>query len=169
MRRLVFFVSLAIGAGAVGLQAARADAPVMGGGAAGYDFLIGNWSCRNTMPSAMAGPSTFTLAVSRATPTSLFIRIVGHGGFDGASYLAYNAKTGWTSPSAYGDGSYGSESGAGKGSTVLFTGSYTDASGKVMRVRDTYTRASASTYTDLSEANMGGTWKAVGKSTCTKS
>lgn len=167
MRRLVFFVALALAVGAATIQPAGAADLMMGDGASGYDFLIGNWTCHNTMPSAMGGPAQFTLAVSRGAGNSLFIRIQGHG-FDGASYLTYNPKTGWSSPSAFSDGSFGGEAGPGRGRSVKFAGTFTDPSGKITRVRDTYTRASTSTYTDLSEAYMGGVWKAVGKSSCTK-
>jgi hypothetical protein len=143
---------------------------MIGVGPHGYDFLIGSWTCTNTTPTPMAGPSVSKFTASRSNQgSSLVIRTSGKN-FDSTSYLTYvpAAKTWWT-PSAFADGSYETESTTQSGKKVVFSGSYFNAaSGKTTQVRDTFVQPSIATYTDLGEYQAGGVWKKQYNITCTK-
>lgn len=141
---------------------------MIGVGPHGYDFLIGTWTCKNSIPSPMGGPATTTVVISRGINGSLAVHVSG-AGFDARGYTIYaaNTKT-WWNPSAYSNGGYGTESSPGTGKKSVWMGPVTDASGKTMQQRDTYTWVSASSFTDLYQVDMGGGWKTEGNSTCTK-
>lgn len=67
------------------------------------------------------------------------------------------------------NGGYGTESSQQTGKKTVWSGPFTDpATGKTVQVRDTYTFPNLTTYTDLYQANVGGTWKTEGNTTCTK-
>ena len=152
-------------------QSASAMSPAtIGVGAHGYDFLIGSWTCKNSMPSPMGGPATTMAAISRAANGALSFHATGTG-FDGMGYVVYAAKTKtWWNPSSASNGSYGTESTQQTGKKTTWTGPVVDASsGKTMQQRDTYTFENATTYTDLYQIQQGGAWKTEGNSTCTKS
>jgi hypothetical protein len=175
MKNLPWFVALALLAVApcaAQPQSMTSSSLTQGVGAHGYDFLIGTWSCVNSMPpTPMSGPTNTTLTFSRSGQgTSLFVRVTGKN-FDAASYIAYTAKTKtWWNPAALADGSYSDESTSATGKSVVWSGPYFDAgSGKTTQIRDTYARVTANKYTDLGEIQSGGAWKAIYKSTCTKS
>ncbi|HEX3672412.1 MAG TPA: hypothetical protein VHT92_11980 [Candidatus Cybelea sp.] len=141
----------------------------IGVGPHGYDFLIGTWSCKNTAPSALEGPSEVNATISRAANGALSFHSVG-AAFEAMGYIVYVAKTKtWWNPSMLATGAYGTESSQGTGRTTMWSGPFTDpTTGKTMQVRDTYTFPSATTYTDLYQAKVGGTWKTEGNTTCTK-
>lgn len=143
--------------------------PTFGVGPNGYDYQIGTWSCVNSMAnSAMGLPSQLTTTVSRSGG-ALFNQSTGKD-FNTASYLVYVAtKKMWVNPYVGSDGTYGSESTAQTGKTVVWTGStYYPSQGKMVPTRDTYTNE-ATKYVDLGESQIGGTWKNVYRVTCTKS
>jgi hypothetical protein len=175
MKRLPWFAALAIFAlapCAARPQSMTSSSLTQGAGAHGYDFLLGTWSCVNSLPpTPMSGPTNTTVTFSRSDqgPTLLFRGTSKN--FDVTGYIVYAAKTKtWWNPAALADGSYSDESTTASGKSVLWTGPYFDAgSGKTSQIRDTYTLVTANKYTDLGELQSGGAWKTINKSTCTKS
>jgi hypothetical protein len=164
--------AIALGLLAVLAAPAQSASPMASGmpgvGPHGFDFLIGTWTCKNSIPSPMGGPATTTVAITRGVSGSLEVHVSGAGfGAMGYTIYASGTKT-WWNPSAYSNGAYGTESSPGTGKKSVWTGPITDAAGKTMQQRDTYTWLSASTFTDLYQIETGGTWKTEGNSTCTK-
>ena len=53
------------------------SASMYGAGPHGYDWAIGTWSCTNSMPSPMGGPSNTTLKVTRTNGGAMFYRSTG--------------------------------------------------------------------------------------------
>jgi hypothetical protein len=170
--RLALLAAAAVSLGAILTSPARSAAPMspgtIGVGPHGYDFLVGTWSCKNSVPSPMGGPATSTVVIARGLNGSLTVHVSG-ANFAAMAYVVYAAKTKtWWNPSAGADGSYGTESSQQTGKKTVWSGPYTDASGKTMQQRDTYTWPNSTTYTDLYQVEMGGAWKTEGDSTCTK-
>jgi hypothetical protein len=158
-------------AGLVGfVPSAVRSASSVGVGPHGYDFLIGSWTCRNSMPSPMGGPALTTLTVNRAPGGSLWFHVTGTG-FDGLGYVVYAPKTKtWFNPVSMGNGNYSSESTHETGAKTTWSGPLVDVSmQKTIPIRDTYTIAGATSYKDLTQAQIGGVWKTEADSTCTKS
>lgn len=139
-----------------------------GVGPNGFDWAVGTWSCTNSMPSPMGGPSSQTLTVTKTGNGALMYHVTGTK-FDETWYNVYlpQAKS-WVSPFTYADGTYGTESTTQTGAKLVWTGAATDATGKTTQIRDT-TTFEGSKYTDLGEVQSGGTWKTQYNSTCTKS
>lgn len=145
--------------------------PMMGVGAHGYDFLVGTWTCTNSNPNAMTGPATSTMTASAAAAHgAIAIHLTGSN-FDGYNFISYNPQTHvWSSPAAFADGTYGIETTLQTGTKVQWAGTALDpTSGKMIQIRDTYTMSNVTTYSDLSEADMGDGWKHLATYTCTKS
>jgi hypothetical protein len=166
--RLALAAAIAAAFSAGIASASPMSSGTIGVGPHGYDFLIGTWSCKNSMPSPMGGPATTTVTIGRGVGGSLTVRVSGEG-FEAMGYTVYASKTKmWWNPSAFSNGAYGTESSAGTGKKSVWTGPVTDASGKTMQQRDTYTWVSANSFTDLYQLETGGTWKTEGNSTCTK-
>ena len=142
----------------------------IGVGPHGYDWLIGTWTCTNSMPSAMSGPATTTLVAMKPADGAVGFHVTGKG-FDGAGYIAYDAKTKtWSNPIALGNGAAGLETSRQTGAKTMWTGMFMDpSSGKHTGIRDTYTMSGMNEYYDVTEINEGGTWKTVAKTTCKKS
>jgi hypothetical protein len=151
-------------------RSAPAMSPAMlGVGAHGYDSLIGTWSCKNSVPSPMGGPAVTTLVIGRAVNGALSVHVAG-ANFDAMGYVVYapKAKT-WSNPSTESHGGYGTESTQQTGKKTTWEGPFVDpSSGKTMQVRDTYTFSNLTTYTDLYQVEVGGTWKTEGNTVCTK-
>jgi hypothetical protein len=170
MNKLGAFLVLAVLALAPCVAQSQSNPMAVGVGPHGYDFLIGTWSCTNSMPSRMGGPSSTTLTFARSAAGSISVHVTGTN-FDALGYAGYTAKTKtWWNPSAVGNGDYSTESSQQTGKKTVWTGQYFDGStGKATPIRDTYTIDSLSVYKDLSEARIGGTWKTQAKTTCTKS
>jgi hypothetical protein len=150
-------------------QTTLTSVSAVGSGPQGYDWLLGTWDCVNSVPSAIGGPANTSFVASHAG-SGVLLRLTGKN-FDGTSYLSYIAKTKtWWNPSSYSDGGSSVESTRQTGKTVVFAGTFTDsATGSSTRIRDTYTTMSSSKFTDLSAAYMGGVWKVVANTTCTRS
>ena len=55
------------------------------------------------------------------------------------------------------------------GKTIVWTGTFYLINGSTTPIRDTYTTLGTGKQYDLSEAKVGGSWKVVAKTTCTKS
>lgn len=166
MKRI--FLICALAAVLVPAAARSQTSATFGAGPNGYDYMIGTWSCVNSMaPSAMGAPAEETQTVSKSGGVLLF-HSTGKN-LDVSSYNVYVAKKKmWLSPFAVADGTYGSESTAQTGKTVVWTGSlYDPGSGKTLPTRDTYTNE-ATKFIDLGENQIGGTWKAEYRLTCTK-
>jgi hypothetical protein len=141
-----------------------------GAGPHGWDFLIGTWSCKNSMPSPMGGPASTTATIARSVNGALSIHSTGSN-FDAMGYTVYDAKTKtWWNPSVLATGDYSTESMQQTGKTTVWAGPFFDAgTRKTTQIRDTYTIVSPTTFNDVSQAQENGAWKTVGKSTCTKS
>ncbi|MBV8066687.1 MAG: hypothetical protein JO113_01835 [Candidatus Eremiobacteraeota bacterium] len=142
---------------------------MVGVGAHGYDFMIGSWSCTNSVPSRLGGPSTSSFTISRSANGALFVHSTAEN-YDTASYVVYAPKTKtWWSPTSYADGSYNFESTRQTGAKTVWTGTLFDASsGKTTSIRDTFEFPNATTQTDLTQVETAGTWKTVANSTCKK-
>jgi len=170
MNKLFFMMSLAaLVLAPLGAHAQNTPAMV-GAGPHGYDFLIGKWTCTNSMPSPMGGPSTTALTVAKAADGSLFIHSTA-AGYDSAGYVGYAPKTKiWSNPATFGTGNTSYEWTHQTGKTTTWTGSYfVAADRKQIAIRDTYTIAGMTSFSDLSQAQAGGVWKTIAKTTCTKS
>ena len=143
---------------------------MVGVGAHGYDFMIGSWSCTNSAPSRLGGPSTSSFTISRSVNGALLVHSTA-ANYDTSSYVVYSAKTKtWWSPTAYADGSYNFESTKQTGAKSVWTGTLFDAaSGTTNPIRDTFTFPNPTTQTDVTQVQVGGTWKTEANSTCTKS
>ncbi|MEO6835668.1 MAG: hypothetical protein ABI231_07175 [Candidatus Tumulicola sp.] len=142
-------------------------ASTYGAGPHGYDWALGAWSCRNALPSPMGGPSKQTLNVTRANGGAIMYHATGEG-FDNTWYTAYvPSSKSWVSPFIVANGTYGSESTSQTGRKIVWLGTAYDASGKSVRVRDTYAIGNGK-YGDLGEYMSGGTWKTQYTVTCMK-
>jgi hypothetical protein len=166
-----FLSSIALAALAVAPYAAQGQmmsTSMYGAGPHGYDWEVGTWSCTNTMPSPMGGPTNTTLRVTRTSAGAIFYRSTG-ANFDNSWYNVYvPSKKMWVSPFIVSDGSYGTESTAQTGKKIVWTGSaYFAGSGKTMQIRDTNVIAPTK-YSDLGEVRSGGTWKTQYNVSCTR-
>ncbi len=170
MKRLLclFGAILACLAPSVARPAAMSSA-MYGAGPRGYDFLIGTWTCKNSVPSTMGGPAQTTLVIANSVNGALSVHVTGSS-FEALGFVVYAPKTKtWWNPSTSADGGYGTESTRQTGKKTTWSGPFTDpSSGKTMQVRDTYTFTNPTTYTDLFQVEANGTWKTEGNTTCTK-
>src|SRR5579871_1694378 len=150
MKRLLclFSAMVAFVAPSVARPQAMSSAMV-GAGPHGYDFLIGTWTCKNSMPSPMGGPAQTTLVIASSVNGALSVRVTGSG-FEALGFVVYAPKTKtWWNPSTSAGGGYGTESTRQTGKKTTWSGPFTDpSSGKTMQVRDTYTFTNPTTYTD---------------------
>ena len=169
MKRLLLPIMLTIFALApCAVHSQTMSASSYGVGPNGFDWAVGTWSCANSMPSPMGGPTSQTLTITKTNGGAIMYHFTG-GNFDYVSYNVYMPKTkSWISPFILADGTYGTESTNQTGAKIVWTGTATDATGTTVQVRDTNV-FQASKYTDLGEVQSGGAWKAQYKLTCTKS
>ncbi len=143
------------------------SASVPGTGPHGFDWAVGTWSCTNTMPSAMGGPSRQSMTVTRTNGGATMYHSVGTN-FDSTWYNVYVAKTKtWWSPLIVSDGTYGTESSSTIGKKMVWVGTASNASGTSMQIRDTVTYSMTKT-TDLGEYKSGGPWKEQYNVTCVR-
>lgn len=172
MNRLVALLTVA----AISFAPATAQASpsamspsMVGMGPHGYDFLIGKWSCINSIPSRMGGPSETTVTIARSPSGSLSVHVAGTN-FESLGYVVYANKTKtWWNPTTLATGDYSTESTTQTGMKTVWTGTFYDAAmGSTMPIRDTYTITGLTKFTDLSQAKTGGAWKAQANTTCTK-
>lgn len=142
----------------------------VGAGANGYDWLVGTWSCTNTMePSKLGALSQTTLTATKLKDGSIALHTTSPNG-DVTVYYAYISNTkSWYSPFVDSTGNYGYESTQQSGKTIRWTGTFYLTNSSMTTIRDTFTMLSMSKQYDLSEAKVGGAWKVVAKTTCTKS
>lgn len=166
-RFLLSAIALALSLVPAAVHSQAMSSSAIGAGPTGYDWAVGTWSCTNTMPSAMGGPSTQTLTVTKTNSGAVMYHATG-ANFDNTWYNVYMPATkSWTSPFILADGTYGTESTSQTGAKIVWTGTATDATGKSMPVRDTNV-ISSSKYTDLGEYQSGGSWKPQYRVSCTK-
>jgi hypothetical protein len=141
----------------------------VGTGPHGYDWLVGTWSCTNTMrPSELGALASTTLSATKVKDGSIIVRTASPNG-DVTSYYAYLPKTKtWYTPFADSGGKYGTETTQGAGKTIRWVGTFYDTDGTTTPIRDTFTMLSMTKQYDVSEAQAGGAWKVTAKTTCTK-
>jgi hypothetical protein len=169
------FVLAAIAAVVVAPAAVSAQSSMMMSGAGmgphAYDWMLGSWTCKNSIPSPLAGPATQYLTATRSTTTGAIVWRYTGKGYDQYGFLSYAAttKTWWFSWS-YPGGGVGNESSKQTGKKSMWTGMIFDANtGKPFDIRDTYTVYSATKFNDTGEDNSSGSWKTGYNGTCTKS
>ena len=166
---ILAFAAAIFPAVAVGASNAMSMSAV-GAGPAGYDYLVGTWSCKNTMAASKLGalPSS-SLTATKLKDGSILIRTASPNG-DVTAYNTYlpSSKT-WFSPYADSGGYYGYESTQQSGKSIRWTGIFYSPSGGATPICDTYTMLAMTKQYDLSEAKVGGSWKVTARTTCTKS
>jgi|SRR5580698_1522994 hypothetical protein len=142
----------------------------VGAGPHGYDWMVGTWSCSNPMqPSALGALASTMQTVSKVKDGNIMIRTASPNG-DVTAYDAYLASTKtWYGPFADSGGKYGTETTQGTGKTIRWVGTFYDNDGAATPIRDTFTMLSMTRQVDVSEAKVGGVWKVMAKTTCTKS
>jgi hypothetical protein len=175
MKRFIVGLAACAAVVAPGLAgSALGDTPMsvsaVGAGPHGYDFMVGTWTCTNPMHASELGAlASTTLTATRVKDGNILIRTASPNG-DVTSYNAYLAKTKtWYAPFADSGGKYGTETTQGTGKTIRWIGTFYDTDGTMTPIRDTFTMLSMSKEVDLSEAKVGGAWKVMAKTTCTKS
>lgn len=172
MRKLLgfcAFAALVAAPGIVGAQSSMMSSASMGSHA--YDWMLGTWTCTNSIPSALAGPAMQTLTATRSSTTGAIIWRYTGKGYDQYGFLSYVPKTGtWWFSWAYPGGSVGNESSTQTGKKTAWTGMIFDAStGKHLHIRDTYTMYGATKFNDTGEDDSSGTMKTGYNGTCVKS
>jgi hypothetical protein len=175
MKRVGIIALAALSAALWPVLAVRAQGTVMsmsavGAGANGYDFMVGDWSCINTMaPSKLGALQSAKSSITKLNEGSLAIHTMSPNG-DVTAYNAYVPKTKtWWAPFADAGGNYGYESTQQSGKTIRWVGAFYTTDGATTPIRDTFTMLSMTKQYDLSEARVAGMWKTVAKTTCTKS
>src|SRR5579871_6652622 len=149
IRLALVVTALCVIAPAAAVAASPMAAADIGAGPHGYDFLIGTWTCKNSIPSPMGGPAQTTLVIANSVNGALSVHVTGSG-FEALGFVVYAPKTKtWWNPSTSAGGGYGTESTRQTGKKTTWSGPFTDpSSGKTMQVRDTYTFTNPTTYTD---------------------
>ena len=175
MKRLVISLAACAAVLAPNLAGpALGDTPMsmsaVGAGPHGYDYMVGTWSCTNSMhPSELGALASTTFTATKLKDGGIMIRTASPNG-DVTAYDAYLAKTkSWYSPFADSGGKYGTESTQETGKTIRWIGAFYDTDGTMTPIRDTFTMLSMTKQVDLGEAKVGGVWKVTAKTTCTKS
>ncbi len=175
MQRLVIVLVVCATVLAPGLaESALGDTPMsmsaVGAGPHGYDYMVGTWSCTNTMhPSELGALASTTITATKLKDGNILIRTASPNG-DVSAYNAFGAKTkSWFAPFADSGGKYGTEMTQETGKTIRWTGTFYDTDGTATPIRDTFTMLSMTKQVDLGEAKVGGVWKVTAKTTCTKS
>lgn len=155
---------------AVKAQGTAMSTSAVGAGPNGYDFMVGTWSCTNTMtPSKLGALQSSSLSITKLQDGSLAIHTMSPNG-DVTAYNAYLPKTKtWYAPFSDSGGNYGTETTQQTGKTIRWVGEFYTTDGATTPIRDTFTMLSMAKQYDLSEAKVGGAWKVVAKTTCTKS
>lgn len=141
----------------------------VGAGPNGYNWILGTWTCTNSMaPSPLGASQSAPFTATKLKDHSILVHSTSPNG-DVMSYYAYKPSTKtWYSPFADSSGYSGYESSQQSGKMIQFSGMFYMASAAPVPIRDTYTMISMNKYYDLSEAKTGGVWKATAKVTCTK-
>lgn len=148
-------------------QSQMMSASMPGAGPHGFDWAVGTWSCTNTMPSAIGGPSNQSMTVTRTNGGAIMYHATGTN-FDNTWYNVYVPKTKtWWSPFIVSDGTSGTESSSTSGKKMVWVGTASSPSSASMQVRDTVTYSTTKT-TDLGEYKTSGAWKEQYNVTCVR-
>lgn len=171
MTKYFFFVALALMLAAPG--AVRAQSVTMASGVSAgphaYDWMLGTWICKNTIPTPLSGPAIQKLTATRSTMPGVIVWRYTATNFDQYGFISYNAKTKtWWSSWAYPSGATGNESTVQSGRKTVWTGTIYDPSAKPFEIRDTYTIYSSAKFNDTGEDMSSGTWKPGYNGTCTR-
>ena len=161
----------ALGALAVFAVLPATAMPQMGAGAHGFDWMLGNWTCRNAVPGTLAGPAVQMFTATRSTFSGAIIWRYTGANYDQYGFLTYVPRTGtWWMSWAYPGGSVGNESTRDSGKKTYWTGMIADTeTGKTEHIRDTYTMSGPNKFRDYGEDDAGGTMKLSYDGTCTRS
>lgn len=142
-----------------------------GSGSHAYDWMLGNWTCKNSMPSTLAGPAVQMLTATRSTFTGAIIWRYTGSNYDQYGFLTYAPRTGtwwlsWANPG----GSVGNESSNGSGKVTHWMGMIVNTdSGKTEHIRDTYTLYGPNKFNDLGLDDASGSMKPSYNGTCVRS
>jgi hypothetical protein len=138
-------------------------------GAHAYDWMLGTWICKNTIPTALSGPAIQKLTATRSAMPGTIVWRYTAANYDQYGFISYNAKTKmWWSSWAYPSGATGNESTTQSGTKSMWTGTIYDPSAKPFAIRDTYTVYSSAKFNDVGEDMSGGAWKRGYNGTCTR-
>lgn len=90
MKKLLGIVAFAALVTAPGVTVAQSDASAAHHA---YDWLIGSWSCTNSMPSSVGGRASQTMTAPRSSmPDTLVMHFTGTN-FDQYGFLTYETAT----------------------------------------------------------------------------
>jgi hypothetical protein len=173
MRKLLGLCAFAALVAAPGLAGAQSS--MMSGMANGphaYDWMIGTWTCTNSVPNALAGPATQTLTATRSATTGAIIWRYTGSNYDQYGFISYEAPTHtWWMSWAYPGGSIGNEASTmTPGKKTVWNGSIFDATnGTHFHVRDTLTIDSPTKFVDVGVNDASGSMKTDYDGTCVKS
>jgi hypothetical protein len=171
MRKLLArcaFAALVAAPGIAAAQSSMMSAAATRGHA--YDWMLGTWTCTNTIPSALAGPAVQTLTATRSSTTGAIIWRYTGKNYDQYGFLSYVPSShAWWFSWAYPGGGVGYESSAQSGKSSNWAGSIYDPSGKTIHIRDVYTVYSPTKFNDTGEDDSSGTMKPGYNGTCVKS
>lgn len=163
------FCLAAIVAAALPVAASAQGMMGAGGGTHAFDWMLGNWTCKNTTTSTLAGPATQYLTATRSKTTDAIVWRYTGDNYDQYGFLSRDAKGTWWFAWSYPGGSVGNESSKESGKITHWTGMIYDAStGKHFRIRDTYTMYSPTKFNDTSWGNENGSASIGYNGTCTK-
>ncbi len=168
MRRFLMLAALALLPVAANAQMMT----TMGSGPHGYDWLIGTWTCKNAVPTPLAGPTVQTLTAMRSTTTDAIVWRYTGKNYDQYGFLSYDPKSAtWWMSWAYPGGSIGNEASKNNGKKTTWTGVIvnTGTGGKTEHIHDTYTMYSPTKFNDTGWDDSSGTMKIGYNGTCTKS
>ncbi|HLY02771.1 MAG TPA: hypothetical protein VKR56_09810 [Candidatus Cybelea sp.] len=167
MRKTLVLVALAAVAFVPGAAVAQMTA---GGSPHGFDWMLGTWTCKNTVPTPLGGPAVQTLTAVRSATTNAIVWRYTGSGYDQYGFLAYDGKSGmWWSSWAYPGGSIGNESAKAGGKKTTWSGLIVNAaSGKTEHIRDLYTVYGPTTFNDTGWDDATGSMKISYNGTCTK-
>jgi hypothetical protein len=172
VKRLLFLAACAALLGApAGAWAQSSMMPAAGGnGPHAFDWMIGTWTCKNSVPTALAGPAVQTLTATRSTPTGAIVWRYTGANYDQYGFLAYSPTTKtWWSSWAYPGGGTGNESTKQTGHKTMWTGKVFPPGAASFDIRDTFTVYGATKFNDTGEDHATGSWKPAYNGTCTKS
>ena len=185
--RVATAAALSLGLGLVALQAMpsnAAPAPATAGATtqrapemAQLDFMIGRWSCVNTVSVPGQEPTSNTLITTiRPILDGAYIEWDSVQQVRPGATIQLKARwvAGWHAPTAqftafYYDnrGNHGEESSPGtQGGHIAFTGSILTGSATPSTIRDDFTSAGRDDFVDSSSVQVGGTWVSAASSHC---
>jgi hypothetical protein len=136
-----------------------------------FDWMLGNWMCKNAIPSPLAGPAVQILTATRSSFSGSIVWRYTGTDYDQYGFLTYEPRTAtWWMSWAYPGGSVGNESSRDRGKVTHWTGMIANTdSGKTEHIRDTYTVYGPNKFNYFGEDDATGTMKPSYNGTCTRS